>query len=51
MADKRHEHHPTCRVDRVEVNCAALAVQRLSHDRVHQLAEEIWAASVGACGT
>jgi hypothetical protein len=47
MAGKRHQHHPTCRVDQADVNCAALAVQRLSHDRVYRLAEEIWAASVG----
>jgi hypothetical protein len=44
MANERHGHDPTCRFDEAET-CVALAVRRLSRERVDELAEEIWTAS------
>jgi Nuclease-related domain len=48
MAGKRHEHERACRCDQADASCAALAVRRLSQERVQELAEEIWAASTEA---
>jgi Nuclease-related domain len=48
MASKRHEHERACRCDQADTNCVALAVRRLSQERVHELAEEIWRASTEA---
>jgi hypothetical protein len=45
MASKRHEGDRACRCDRDDAGCAALTVRRLSHERVRELAEEIWTAS------
>jgi hypothetical protein len=45
MATNRHEHHPSCRLDRSDPYCAALAVRGLSQERAYELAEEIWTAS------
>jgi hypothetical protein len=45
MATNHHEHDPTCRFDHHDAGCAALAVRRLSQERAHELAEEIWTAS------
>jgi Nuclease-related domain len=47
MASKRHEGNRACRCDRDDASCAALTVRRLSHERVRELAEEIWTASGG----
>jgi hypothetical protein len=44
MANKRHGHEPTGRCAEAE-DCAAVAVHRLSQERVDELAEEIWTAS------
>ena len=43
MATQHHD--PTCRFDRHDGGCAALAVRRLSQERAYELAEEIWTAS------
>jgi hypothetical protein len=45
MAPTRHEHHPTCRFHQAGASCVALAVGRLSQERIYELAEEIWTAS------
>ena len=45
MASKRHEGDRACRCHRDDAGCAALTVRRLSHERVRELAEEIWTAS------
>ena len=45
MASKRHEGDRACRCHRDDASCAALTVRRLSHERVRELAEEIWTAS------
>ena len=47
MAGKRHDDGRVCLCDRPDGTCAGLAVQRLSRDRVRDLAEEIWTASSG----
>jgi Nuclease-related domain len=47
MASKRHERDRACRCDQADASCVALAVRRLSQERVHELAEEIWTASTG----
>jgi hypothetical protein len=48
MAGRRHEgDHAGC-CDRADGNCVGLAVQRLSQERVEELAEEIWTASTGS---
>jgi hypothetical protein len=47
MGGKRHDGGRVCLCDRPDGSCAALAVQRLSRDRVRDLAEEIWTASSG----
>jgi Nuclease-related domain len=47
MASKRHEGDRACRCHRDDAGCAALTVRRLSHERVRELAEEIWTASGG----
>jgi hypothetical protein len=47
MAGKRHDDGRVCLCDRPDGTCAGLAVQRLSSDRVQELAEEIWTASSG----
>jgi hypothetical protein len=46
MARKRHEHDRACRCEQ-GANCVGLTVRRLSQERVHELAEEIWTASTG----
>jgi hypothetical protein len=48
MAAKGHDDRRLCRCDRPDGSCAGLAVRRLSRDRVQELAEEIWAASLGS---
>jgi Nuclease-related domain len=48
LASKRHEHERACHCKQADANCSALAVRRLSQERVHELAEEIWAASTEA---
>jgi hypothetical protein len=45
MPSKRHEGDRACRCHRDDSGCAALTVRRLSHERVRELAEEIWTAS------
>jgi hypothetical protein len=47
MGGKRHDDGRACLCDRPDGTCAGLAVQRLSRDRVRDLAEEIWTASSG----
>jgi hypothetical protein len=47
MAGKRHEDDRVCRCGRAEANCAGQAARRLSHERVRELAEDIWTASTG----
>jgi hypothetical protein len=47
MGGKRHDDGRVCLCDRPDGSCAGLAVQRLSRDRVRDLAEEIWTASSG----
>jgi Nuclease-related domain len=47
MASKRHEDDRACRCHQGDPTCAALTVGRLSHERVRELAEEIWTASGG----
>jgi hypothetical protein len=47
MAGKRRDDGRVCLCDRPDGSCAGLAVQRLSRDRVRDLAEEIWTASSG----
>jgi hypothetical protein len=47
MAGKRRDDGRVCLCDRPDGTCAGLAVQRLSRDRVRDLAEEIWTASSG----
>jgi hypothetical protein len=47
MAGKRHDDGGLCLCDRADGTCAGLTVQRLSPDRVQELAEEIWTASSG----
>jgi Nuclease-related domain len=48
MAGRRHDgDHAGC-CDRADGNCVGLAVQRLSQQRVEELAEEIWTASTGS---
>ena len=47
MAGNRHNEDRVCLCERPDGTCAALAVRRLSHDRVRELAEEIWTASSG----
>ena len=47
MAGKRHDDGRVCLCDRPDGSCAGLTVQRLSRDRVRELAEEIWTASSG----
>jgi hypothetical protein len=47
MAAKRHDDGRVCLCDRPDGTCAGSAVRRLSQDRVQELAEEIWAASLG----
>ena len=47
MAGKRHDEGRLCPCDRRDGTCAGLAVRRLTPGRVQELAEEIWAASLG----
>jgi hypothetical protein len=47
MAGRRHDDGQLCLCDRPDGSCAGLVVRRLSRDRVRELAEEIWAASLG----
>jgi hypothetical protein len=47
MGGRRHGDGRVCLCDRPDGSCAGLAVQRLSRDRVRDLAEEIWTASSG----
>jgi Nuclease-related domain len=47
MAGNRHDEDRVCLCERPDGTCAGLAVRRLSHDRVRELAEEIWTASSG----
>lgn len=47
MAGKRRDEGRVCLCDRPDGSCAGLAVQRLSRDRVRDLAEEIWTVSSG----
>jgi hypothetical protein len=47
MAGKRHDEGRLCPCDRRDGTCAGLVVRRLTPGRVQQLAEEIWAASLG----
>ena len=48
MAARRHEGDRAGCCDRADGNCVGLAVQRLSQQRVEELAEEIWTASTGS---
>jgi hypothetical protein len=48
MAGRRHEGDRAGCCDRADGNCVGLAVQRLSQQRVEELAEEIWTASTGS---
>jgi hypothetical protein len=45
MADKRNGSDRACRCRQAHVDCVGVAVQRLSQERVLELAEEIWTAS------
>jgi len=47
MAGKRDEGDRACHCDRPEATCPGLTVRRLSSERVRELAEEIWTASIG----
>jgi hypothetical protein len=47
MGGRRRDEGRVCLCDRPDGSCAGLAVQRLSRDRVRDLAEEIWTASSG----
>jgi hypothetical protein len=47
MARKRHEDDRACGCHQGDPSCVALAVRRLSQERVLELAEEIWTASGG----
>lgn len=47
MAGRGHDEGRLCRCDRADGTCVALAVQRLSEERVRELAEEIWTAASG----
>jgi hypothetical protein len=47
MAGKRREDDRACGCDRPGVSCVGLTVRRLSSERVHELAEEIWTAPTG----
>ncbi len=42
MAGKRRDDGRVCLCDRPDGTCAGLAVQRLSRDRVRDLAETVW---------
>jgi Nuclease-related domain len=48
MAGKHHEGRRAGCCDQADGSCAGLAVQRLSRQRVAELAEEIWTASTGS---
>jgi len=48
VAGKRHEGERAGCCDQADGSCAGLAVQRLSQQRVEELAEEIWTASTGS---
>jgi Nuclease-related domain len=48
MAGRRHDGDRAGCCDRADGNCVGLAVQRLSQQRVEELAEEIWTASTGS---
>ena len=47
MAGRRSQGDRACCGRRTDVACARHTVQRLSEERVHELAEEIWTASTG----
>ncbi|HEY7606116.1 MAG TPA: nuclease-related domain-containing protein [Actinomycetes bacterium] len=47
MAGRRHDDGRACLCDLPDGTCAGLLVRRLSHERVWELAEEIWTASSG----
>ena len=47
MAGRRSPGGRACCGRRTDVACAGHTVQRLSEERVHELAEEIWTASTG----
>jgi hypothetical protein len=47
MAGRRSEGDRACCGEQADVTCAGLTVRRLSEERVHELAEEIWRASTG----
>jgi hypothetical protein len=47
MAGDRRDEDRVCLCERPDGTCAGLAVRRLSQDRLRELAEEIWTASLG----
>jgi hypothetical protein len=47
MAGRRSQGDRACCGEQADVSCAGLTVRRLSEERVHELAEEIWRASTG----
>jgi hypothetical protein len=47
MAGRRSQGERACCGEQADVTCPGLTVRRLSEERVHELADEIWRASTG----